>query len=70
MAARFLACLTLTAALMACAPLPEQPRYSYAQPDCYHTLARVDCHDTALAGEASRRVGHYQAPVEVSSWPR
>ena len=31
---------------------------------CYRTLARVDCYSTLQAGEAGRRVGWFDAPVE------
>ncbi len=53
--------VTALLALSACSV--PQPHYVYAQPACYRTLASVDCHSAPLAGEESRRVGHYQAPV-------
>lgn len=31
---------------------------------CYRTLARVDCYSRTQAGEAARRVGWFDAPVE------
>ena len=47
------------------------PKLTYAERPCYRTLAEVDCHVFPLAGEESRRVGFYDAPVAVERepWP-
>ena len=60
--------VTLLAA--GCAPEPL-PKLTYAERPCYRTLAEVDCHVFPLAGEESRRVGFYDAPVAVERepWP-
>ncbi len=42
---------------------PATPDVTLAARYCYRTLARVDCHAQALAAEASRRVGFFDAPV-------
>ncbi len=67
--------LVLAAALLgACgafAPrdcLPEgwyrpAPDVGLATRYCYRTLAEVDCHARPLAGEATRRVGFFDAPA-------
>ena len=47
------------------------PTLTYAERYCYRTLAEVDCHNRPLVGEESRRVGFYDAPVDVDyePWP-
>ena len=57
--------LSLVLVLSACARDPL-PRLTYAERDCYRTLADVDCHAQALPGEENRRVGFYDEPVTVS----
>lgn len=42
--------------------LDAQPQ-ELVQRYCYRTLARVDCHETPLPGEAGRRVGSFDAPL-------
>ena len=67
--------LPLAAALSACTlPADPPPRLTYAERDCYRTLADVDCHPQALPGEESRRSGFYDEPVKVEKrkaklWP-
>lgn len=48
-------------ALAACGSPP--PVAVYSPQYCYRTLAQVDCHAEPLAGEAGRRMGHYEAPI-------
>lgn len=63
--------LPLMAVLTACAADPP-PRLTYAERDCYRTLAEVDCHAQALPDEENRRVGFYDEPVRVEqrkAWP-
>ena len=42
----------------------ERSSVALAPRACYRTLARVDCYSTPQAGEAERRVGWFDAPVE------
>lgn len=69
----FLAGGVAAALLLAGCGAPPLPKLSYAERPCYRTLAEVDCHASALAGEESRRVGFYDTPVAVEqddAWPR
>ncbi len=51
----------------ACVPSGRVDRTIFAERYCYRTLGVVDCHAVPLAGEESRRVGFYDAPVLVIS---
>lgn len=67
--------LPLLLGLSACNLPPDPPpRLTYAERDCYKTLAEVDCHPQALPGEESRRVGFYDPPIKIEErkakmWP-
>ena len=67
--------LPLAAVLSGCNPPADPlPRLTYAERDCYRTLAKVDCHPQALSGEESRRVGFYDPPIKIEErkakkWP-
>lgn len=72
---RSLFCLPLLAPLAACSPAADPPPLlTYAERNCYRTLADVDCHPEPLPGEESRRVGFYDEPIKVEerkarTWP-
>ena len=42
----------------------ERSSVALAPRACYRTLARVDCYATPQLGEAGRRVGWFDAPIE------
>ena len=56
--------LTACSNLLPTSPSP-QPVAVYGPHHCYRTLAQVDCHATPLAGEANRRMGHYETPSHL-----
>ena len=52
--------------LAGCTSAEPFPELTYADRPCYRTLAAVDCHDSPLIAEESRRVGFYDTPVAVT----